>query len=307
MNVLIKNNLIKNLGIIAAAFILMLFVFGCEGEDSDESAVIYEKKLEDLPQTNIVKFNGRMFNLPSPVQASEVVKSTQSPYREELLNPSDNYQNYSTSYKQALNLGVYGADLAYLNIYEKFNIATEYFEVVKKLTQELNIVNSFTEEVLNKIEKNKKNKDSLLYITSKAYRDADSYLIQNERNDISILVLAGGWIESMYILTQTSKNTDNKEVINRIGQQKYALDNLIELMRPYYGTKSDDYDKLLQNLSDLALVFDGVVINYEYKTPETIREEKLTIINSETLIEINEYQLEHIRESIVKIRQTIIR
>lgn len=297
---------LKLLGNFILAVFFTAILPACQGEDTEESVVISDNNNEKAPEAGIIKFNGRLFNLPSPVQASELVKATQSPFREDLPNPSTNYQNYTSSYKQALNLGVYGADLAYLNIYEKFNTAADYYEVVKKLTQELNIVNSFTKEVLNKIEKNKKNKDSLLYITSEAYRNADNYLMQNERNDISILVLAGGWIESMYILTQTSQNAESPEVINRIGQQKYALDNLIELMRPYYNAKSKDYDELLQDLSDLALIFDGVTEHYEYKTPETLREEKLTIINSENRIEINEYQLKNISESIAKIRQGII-
>ena len=280
-------------------------LFACKGEDSEESGVISEEKISE-PENNVVKFNGRLFSLPSPVQISELIKSENSLYRDEFLNPYSNYQNYSSSFKQALNLGVYGADLAYINIYEKFTAATSYFEVVKKLSQELNILNSFTEEVFQEIEDNKKNKDSLLFITSEAYRDADSYLIQNERNDIGILILAGGWIESMHIISKTAKDNTSADIINRIGQQKYALNNLIELMRPYYKNKSDDYDKLLQDLSDLALVFDGVVIKYEFKTPETIPEEQITLIKSKTIIEINEYQLKHIREQIETIRNYII-
>ena len=298
----------RNLLIFTLAFTALLYIMvlpACKGEDSSESGVISEEKINE-PSNNIIKFNGRLFSLPSPVQISELIKSENSIYNKNFLNPYTNYQNYSSSFKQSLNLGIYGADLAYINIYEKYTTAASYFEVVKKLSQELNILNSFTEEVLQDIKSNKKNKDSLLFITSEAYRDADSYLIKNKRNDIGILILAGGWIESMHIISQTAQNNTNSEIINRIGQQKYALNNLIELMRPYYQNKSDDYDKLLQDLSDLALIFDGVVIKYQYNAPETLPKEQLTLIKSKTIIEINEYQLKHIREQIQTIRNYII-
>ncbi|MEA2041484.1 MAG: hypothetical protein U9N85_02890 [Bacteroidota bacterium] len=284
-----------------------LVLSSCGCEDSDESGVIIQKDtIKEESRTGIIKFNGRLFNLPSPVQISELLKTSNSSFNQDFLNPSQSYQNYSSSFKQALNLGVYGADLAYINIFEKHSQATSYFEVVKKLSVELNIVNSFSDDVLRNIEKNKKNKDSLLVITSKAYRNADRYLINNERNDIGVLILAGGWIESLSIISKAAEINATPKMINRIGQQKYALNNLIELMRPYYQTKSEAYDKLLTDLADLALIFDGVVLTYEYKEPETLPKEQMTLVKSKAVLTINDYQLEHIRKKIIEIRNEVI-
>ena len=144
-------------------------------------------------------------------------------------------------------------------------------------------------------------------ILSAVYRDADAYLFNNDRNEIGILVLAGGWIESLYILTKILPQTNNSEdILDRIGEQKYPLDNLIELMRPYHGKISDEYDNLLLQLVELASVFDGVVIEYKYAKPVTDVENKTTTITSTSKTIINDYQIQKIIEMLDSLRTNII-
>ncbi len=260
----------------------------------------------DTKDPTLLKFNGRLFSVPSPLQIALLIKEANVPYNKALLNPTSNQSNYSTNFKQALNLGVYGANLGYLNIYEQLPDAASYFAVVKVLSKELGIMNSFSEGTLKRIEANNNNKDSLIYIISNIYRDADAYLLNNKRNDVGVLVLAGGWIESLFLMTQTLKEGKNPILIDRIGEQKHPLDNLIELLRPYYGKQGDDYDQFLEQLVDLATVFDGVVIEYTYEPPTIDVTNKVTVINSKSKTVITDYQLKTITETIEKIRKKII-
>lgn len=279
---------------------------GCEGEVVDNSVLVDSTELAKFEAGAVIKFNGRLFSIPSPIEIAKLIKQTNISYNKSILNPVSNNSNYATSLKQALNLGVYGADLTYINIYEEFSDGIKYFNTIKYLSNDLNIVNSFTEKLLKKIEHNKMNKDSLLIIVSKAFKNADKYLVDNERNDIAVLVLAGSWIESMYLITQSLKEKTNQKLIERIGDQKYPLENLIELLKPYYNHKSDNFDKLLDKLIDLAYVFDGVDITYTYKKPKTIESKKLTIIRSTSKTIINENQLKAITEKIERIRKEVI-
>ncbi len=295
----------RNFFIFFIPLAILLASAGCNEENIEKAGVIKEQKQKNSG-ANIVKFKSRLFNVPSPVQVSKLVSVEKLPYNEQLLNPFSNYQNYSSSFKQALNFGVYGADLAYLNLYEQYNTAADYYKSIKKLSEELNIDDAFTKEVLDKIENNNQNKDSLLRITSAAYKNADSYLIENERNDISILILAGSWVESMYILTSNAQKERTDNITEHIGQQKYALENLIELMRPYYNQKSKEYDEFLLKLSDLALLFDGVTTEYKFEKSEIDKKNKTTTIKSKTKITISEYQLKKITETIAQMRTLII-
>jgi hypothetical protein len=291
-----------------AVFVILIGLFivtSCNGSNnSDQTNNEIDSSIFQNP--SIIKVNNRLFSIPSPYQIAILVKNNKVPYNKELLNTVQNQVNYSTTYKQALNLGVYGADLSYLNIYEQLPDAAGYFAVIKVLSKELGILSTLDENTVKRIEANSNNKDSLAYILATVFRDADAYLFNNNRNEIGLLILSGGWVESLYIMTQTLNKYNNQEIINRIGDQKHPLDNLIELLRPYYEKSSDDFDQFLRSLVDLASVFDGVVKEYTYEPPTVDVENKLTIVNSKSKTIINEFQLQKITEITKEIRNKII-
>jgi hypothetical protein len=286
-------------------FTIGVFITSCNNDESDDDT---SNKIDStlLQDPTIVKINNRLFSIPSPFQVAILVKDNQVPFNKELLNPIQNQNNYSTTFKQALNVGVYGADLSYLNIYEQLPDAAGYFAVVKVLSKELGILSTLDESTLKRIEENNSNKDSLLYILSTVFRDADAYLFNNDRNEVGLLILAGGWVESLYIMTQTLKNQENQEIINRIGEQKHPLNNLIELLRPYHKKQSTEFDDFWDELIELAYVFDGVVIEYTYEPPTVDIEKKTTLVNSQSKTIINDYQLQKITEMIEQIRTKIV-
>ncbi len=296
----------KNIKVLLFLFVALLTFSNCnndEEENNQENTV----DTVDLKNPKIIKINNRLFSVPSPYQVAVLVKNNNVPYDKSLLNPVQNQASYATNFKQALNLGVYGADLSYLNIYEQLPDAASYFAVVKVLSKELNILSTLDDKLMKRIEANSNNKDSLMYIMSTVFRDADAYLFNNGQNEIGILVIAGGWIESLYIMTKILKQTNNNEdILRRIGEQKYPLDNLIELMRPYYNNISDEYDEFLLQLIDLASIFDGVAIEYNYSKPITDVENKTTTITSTTKTVINEYQIQKITEMVDSIRTGIV-
>jgi hypothetical protein len=299
----------KKIFIISSLFFSALLFSGCngcKGEDPNAENAVDSTEMQNETVGKIIKFNGRLFSIPSPIQIAELIKNTNATYNQDAVNPTSNVSKYTSSDKQALNLGVYGADLGYINIYEQYSDAAKYFNVVKNLSHSLNIMNSFTEKVFADIEKYGTNKDSLTKISARAYRNADSYLIDNERNDVAVLVIAGGWVESLYLLTENYKERKNQDILLRIGDQKHPLDNLIELLKPYYGHKSGDYDLLVEQLAEMAMVFDGVDIKYTFVEPIVYPDKKLTVIKSKTDVIINEYQLKAISEQILKIRKQII-
>ena len=235
-----------------------------------------------------------------------MIKKLNLPYNRELLNNVNKRQDYTTSFKQALNLGIFGANLGYINVFEQLPDAAAYFGAIRTLSQELGIMNQFNEATMKRIEQNNGNKDSLLYIASIIYRESDAYLMDAERNEIGALIIAGGWVEGLYLLTHID-NIDNlpQEIIELIGQQKNPLNNLIELLRPYYGKLNDDYDKFLEELSDLATIFDTINIKYTYQPPTTDENNKITEINCVSKTEINKQQLENISKKIEKMRTKI--
>src|SRR6056297_2080085 len=290
--------------IILISFVLAGILFSCNTNKDKNQEISHPVRKIDTT-TVLIKFNNTLFTLPSPYQATYSIKESNINFNKSLLNPADRVSSYSTNFKKALNIGVYGTDLGYLNIYDQVPDVISYFTVVKKLSQELGIHNALQTTIIQRIENNIDNQDSLLYFLTNTYKQFDAYLKQNNRKDIGALVIAGGWIESLYILSQNAIDSKNRKIINRLGEQKNPLDNLIEILSPYYY-KSPQFTDLIDSLVDLAYEFDGIIYSYTYEPPVIHPDKKLTEIRSTSNIIISEYHIRTIANKIATIRNKII-
>lgn len=258
----------------------------------------------DTASTQIYKFNNTLFSIPSPYEISILMKNVGIEYNPNIINSVGNAQTYTDNFTKALNLGVYGADLAYLNMNKQIPEAAKYFATIKITAEELQLSGAFDMKTISRIESNLGNEDSLLHILSVVYRDSDKYLKENNREDIGVLVLAGGWIESVYFLAQVAQETQNNDIKTRLGEQKYPLENLIKILSPFYNN-SQQYGDLIESLIDLAYVFDGIEIEYAFEKPIVDVENKITTINSSSRLLMNPEHVSMITEKISKIRTSI--
>lgn len=282
----------------------LLLLFSCKTEDKEQHQKETVSK-EEIDTSNVLlKYNETLFTLPSPYQASYQISKSNIDLNKNLLNAPENYRNYNTSFKRALNIGIYGTDLGYLNAYDQGTDCISYFSTIKKMSEELGIQGAINAEKVEMIEENIQEQDSLLHFLTSTYRVFDSYLKQNNRKEIGALIIAGGWIESVYILSQAVLESNDRTLINRLGEQKHPLDNLIELLSSYYYD-SDNYTDLIDALVDLAYEFDGIIYNYYYKEPKIYPDKKLTVIQSESNVVISEYHIRTIAEKIERIRNNI--
>ena len=149
------------------------------------------------------------------------------------------------------------------------------------------------------------NKDSLLYIMSNTYRDVDIYLKESQRQREGALVLAGGWIEAMYILTQLAVETKNDELKQHVGESKQPLDNLIKILSPYYSYNLE-IKELLDALMELTNDFEKIEQSYTYKVPEIDPESKVTIIKSVSKVVVKDADLQLIAKKIKRIRTLLV-
>ncbi|RZT96521.1 hypothetical protein EV201_1159 [Ancylomarina subtilis] len=252
----------------------------------------------------IFHFNNILFSLPSPYQISLILHESGISYNKELLNTTNKASDYVTNFSRAINFGVYGVDLGYINIYQQTQDAASYFAVLKILSLDLGIYKVLNQETVNRIETNIDNRDSLMVIVSETYRNVDKFLKNNKREDTGALILAGGWIESVYVLTQEMKNNPHPDLMQRIAEQKRPLENLIKLLVPY-AENSENYKFLIENLIDLAYTFDEIIEEYEYIPSIDFPKKKLTIVNSKSKLIITPKLTSVITEKIDKLHKFI--
>ena len=80
-----------------------------------------------------------------------------------------------------MNLGVFGADLGYVAIYDQTQDAIAYMNATRKLADELGVSAAFDASLMKRFEANLGKKDSLILLVSDGMRASDSYL-QNNKN-----------------------------------------------------------------------------------------------------------------------------
>jgi len=278
-----------------------------EGGNSDaESAETSETSADNATRESnqLFEVEGKIFSIPSPVQTAFLIKDVGSNYDATLLNDASAANNYSTNFKMGINLGIYSADLGYVTIYEQTQDAIAYLGAVKKLSTALGVSGAFDMSLMARFEGNLGNRDSLLSLVGDAMRASDTYLKDNQRNDVSSLVLAGGWIESLYFSTLVATNTHNDDIIGRIGSQKSTCNNLVQLLMPYYS--NEEYTGLIDQLMELNDVYKGVEIVYTYKEPTVDAGNKKTTFNSLSDIRITDEQLKDITQKIKIIRDQLV-
>lgn len=287
----------------SALCMLVLTLTSCDEQSVGGESEMQNVKI-DSSRTDIVNISGNLFSIPSPIQTAILIKETDTPYNRESLSEVQNAQNYAGKNSKALNLGVYGTDMAYASLYDDGQTALRHFKAVENLANELEIKNAIDPSLIKRLGSNVGNPDSLLLLSGKFYRAADAYLKENERYDIAALILAGGWVESAH-LTALAANNGNYKARQRLAAQKKSIETLCKALKELGNEKFLNSD-LKANLDSLNMQFDEVTYNYTYEKPETKPEEKTTIIKSNSSYEISDEQLAAISNKIEEIRSSII-
>ncbi|MGB0886804.1 MAG: hypothetical protein ACPGSL_01665 [Vicingaceae bacterium] len=284
--------------------VLAMFAFSCGNETPKNQEIEEPIEEKDPNSTQLMEIDGKVFSIPSPIQTAILIKNVGSNYNKEILNEPSKLASYSTNFKKAINLGIYGADLGYVTLYDQTQDAISFLTAVKSIADDLGVSSAFDIELVERFEMNIGNQDSLLVLVSDAYKASDRFLKGNEQNNIGSLILAGGWIESLYFAVNTAEMTGNKDVITRIAEQKTTVINLIKLLTPYYS--KPEYTVLINDLIELNKTYEQIEFSYTFVAPTVDEENKTTTINSTTVVNISDEQLKTISEKIAKIRAEIV-
>lgn len=290
----------KNLLVSIISSIIMVSCGGKTVKEKDTEEIV---EVTDTIKTTQFNISGELFSVPSPIQTALLIQKSGISYDKAVLNPSNKVNTFITDYVRSLNLGIYGADLGYVSLYNQTQDAIGYLASVKQLADRLGISVAFNITTMERIQKNITNKDSMMVLVGIAYRSSDAYLKTNQRNDLSSLILAGGWIESLYFSTSAFKSKPNDELKYLIAEQKQSLNSLIKILG---NNSSVEVVKLTEELKDLGKVYDGIEFNYKYFEPVTDAEKHITYINSKTEVTVSREQVEQISEKIKNIREKII-
>lgn len=247
--------------------VLILFITSCgnsaKQEEIDASDV--ETNIAQTDSQNISAQN--VFNtIPSRQTILELTAQAKSEYDPSILSNPDDVSKYSLESARALNLGIYGADLNVASIYDQTQESMLYFKCVNILAKTVGVANSFDEKMGDRMTANQSNRDSTLSIITQAFKSADLTLRKNNRVGISSLLVAGAWIEGLYVACQTAKSTNSEGIVKEIFNQKESLTNLLELLTSsnipedtkYIQTVLTEIKQILEKKTDAVFSIESI-------------------------------------------------
>lgn len=261
----------------------------------NEGVEISEDVMQDIVQ-----------NISSPVEMAAMIKDLGVPFSNKYISTTDRVSKLTTSFQQSLNLGIYAADLGYLNMYNKTSAVVDYLTAIKSLSDAIKVGQFFDFTTLKRLATNSKNLDSLMYISVHSFNLMDKYLHSNNRTNLSALMVTGVWIEGLYLGTQVYKVTPNEDLAERIGEQKLTLDQLMLILDKYQRDKQ--YTTLLAELQKLKDMFRSVTIYTKKGEPQMVEVDGvLTIVGGdESIVEISPDLLDNIIVTTEQVRNTLI-
>ena len=128
-----------------------------------------------------------------PMETATLLKKAGAEYETGLLNDVEKVNTYTSASKQALNLGIYGADLSYASVYDHTQESMFYTSCPATWpTSSACSVPSMTRS-WTAWSGTRANGTPLLTIISGVYWNVDAYLKENGRDNIAALMMAGGW------------------------------------------------------------------------------------------------------------------
>lgn len=286
-----------------AAACLTVIAVGCNNGNKskfvDNDVFENEKPLpKNLKDEDVI-----FYNIFTPSDMSNLINEYSSFYKSNLVNSLNNATKYTQSTAKALNIGVYGADLNYLWVFEQNQQAASYVSTIQKLADQMGIPSNYVSMIAEKGEYYSSDIDSLKSIARSAYKDLTGYLNDCGRGNSAALVLLGGWIETLYIAINMYSQPDAK-MVSRIATQKFSLAIIINLLQ----NQQNDIDvaSYLVMLRKLRRDFDDFVIRVPQGCMTIDTANKRIIIRDNGDLKFEAEEIKKIRQTTNDIRSMMV-
>ena len=290
-----------------ASAVVALSVAGCgsssnnqldeyDGQDAD-STVIVSSETVDMIQ-----------NISSPVEMANEIKGSGVQFQQSILNAAGNENKYETHFKKAANLGVYSADLGYINTFNKNTVVVDYLSSIKRLADGIGVGQFFDFTTLSNLAKNSTNLDSLKQIAVSSFNNIDLYLREGNRSNVSTAIVLGTWVEGIYITCSVIEQTKDKGLTDRLAEQKKIVD-ILQIVVNTYSRTDADFKTMAQLIGELKEIYKDVRITTEIGEPVFEEVDGMIVIkqNDITTLDYTPEQIASVISKVKDIREFIVK
>ena len=281
---------------------LSLLLVACGNRNREDLSVEYDES--DIGELVVSEeaMDAVIANIASPIEVASFLNDLEIPFSTAYLSDPEGMSTHTTSFEIAYQLGVLSADLGYLNMYDKTGTAVNYLGTINRMAEALEVGQFFDFATIKRLATTGSNLDSLLFLSMNSFNRMDDYLRESERSNLSALMVAGVWIEGLYLATQVMDKTGDPELKDMIGEQKTILNDLLIILNNY--RQDDRFAALISDYNEIKEAYDRVNISYEIGEPEAVEKDGMLMVvqNETTTIEMDNETLNRIIDVTEKIR-----
>ena len=261
----------KKIVIVLLPVLILIFtgLFSCKNQKkSNDQEKIDIQEIEELTK----EIEEAVYPLPTSVEVIKMLTELEVGYMVGVSNSTDNVTNYVTSKSKAINLGVYGADLSYATLYNMNQDVINYLDVIRVLANSLNMPQLYSQELYDDIKTNYDDRDQLVNVLTRAFDGTFSFMNENDQQSQALMVVAGAWVEGMYITTHISESVFHVEgIVSVLLEQKESFELFIDVATPHAGDPV--VKEILDIFEPMKKVYEGIDTSLTEKNVKDITRE----------------------------------
>jgi hypothetical protein len=286
--------------------VALCWLVSCSGGKDGEEAQDSVNKIEILDSG--VKMNNMdtdvVYCVSMPAEIIDALNVTNLKFKNGLIHEPGKSKNYLVQSSQALNLGIYSADLAYCAYYDQTSPCANLFLTIQDLCHKLEISFLLTDVQLMRVKNNLHQADSLKALSDEYNKSIYEHFTENKQENILCLTATGGFVESMYlVLNSINEMKSGSPVSKMIAEQKYVFEVLRDFA--YQQKGKPEISIIIKDLQELDKVFSGIKAKEKEKTSTMGTNGKLVIGGKNNLF-IDNTQFKELKDIILKLREKYI-